>query len=471
MIKKICIIFTFVLIALNISKVEAMTQTNEINMLNGQEIQEENRTSSLRVFVVENATQERLPNVTIKVEELETGYCNEYTTKEDGIAYIDKIAAGKARITIVSVPEEYRLNHIEYVIEIKENRNETYGIGLTHKTGQLLIKSEAGTTLYIYDDKNVLKSEHGIGEEKHIYLSYIDTGRYILKKVSNINGEEKTEVTEFFVEENSLCEVDLITKEIEIVPDENNEPEENEEDKKDEGIEDIDKTETGEEVKDETEDEKAEELEEESKEEIKEETNEDDIEKRPEQEENKDEDKTNNETEENKEPENKEEKEEIVKENEKEEVVEENNNKEELKEDTKKEESVEEIKTEDKEEKKEVNTENKTNLDKENASEETKEKQDTIINKEENSIKSEVKKQEIETKEDKKIAKIDENLEATEEKEVVLKVTDTNIKKLPRTGEDYFLIKVIAVDLIILITFISVLCIKKKKTDYKNSLL
>lgn len=471
MIKKICIIFTFVLIALNISKVEAMTQTNEINILNGQEIEEDNRNSSLRVFVVESATQERLPNVTVKVEEIDTGISGEYTTKEDGIAYIDKIGAGVVKITVVAVPDEYKINPMEFIIEIKENRDETYAIGLNHKTGQLLIKSEAGTTLYIYNDKNVLQSQHGIGEEKHIYLSYMNTGKYILKKVSNINGEEVNEVTEFFVEENSLCEVDLITKEIEIVPDENNEPEENEEDKKDEEIEDIDKTETGEEVKDETEAGKTGEIEEESKEEeTKEETNEDDIkEEIPQQEENKDEDKINNETEENKEPENKEEEEEIVKENEKEEAVEveENNDKE----DTKKEESVEEIKTEDKEEKKEVNTENKTNLDKENAVEETKEKQDTIINKEENSIKSEVEKQEIETKEDKKIAKMDENLEETEEKEVVLKVTDTNIKKLPRTGEDYFLIKIISVDLIILITFISVLCIKKKKTDYKNSLL
>ncbi len=466
MIKKICIIFTFVLIALNISKVEAMTQTNEINILNGQEIEDDNRNSSLRVFVVESATQERLPNVTVKVEEIDTGISGEYTTKEDGIAYIDKIGAGVVKITVVAVPDEYKINPMEFIIEIKENRDETYAIGLNHKTGQLLIKSEAGTTLYIYNDKNVLQSQHGIGEEKHIYLSYMNTGKYILKKVSNINGEEVTEISEFIVKENSLCEVDLTKKEIDIVPDEPEEDKENENNSTEEKPE---------EKPDDTE--------------IKEEEDTPIEEDDDKEENNQDEDNKSEEEVENKEPE-KEEKPEEIKDNLEGVTVEQE--KEEIEDSQKdKDESAQENQqTEEKEENKNnmnKNEEQKENNHKDNQIEENdKDKTEEEINikedenneKIENNKSEESKEDEINTEEkheeDNKIANAEETKEEEKnEKQLVLEVEKVSIKKLPRTGEDYFIVKVIIADLILFILFLLILSLilKKRKTDYKNSLL
>ena len=90
-----------------------------LNIENIEKLNEQERNSSLRVFVVENATQERLANVTMRVEEIESGYYGYYTTEEDGIAYINKIASGEAKITIVEVPDEYILNDTEYIIKIK----------------------------------------------------------------------------------------------------------------------------------------------------------------------------------------------------------------------------------------------------------------------------------------------------------------------------------------------------------------
>ena len=466
MIKKICIIFTFVLIALNISKVEAMTQTNEINILNGQEIEEDNRNSSLRVFVVESATQERLPNVTVKVEEIDTGISGEYTTKEDGIAYIDKIGTGVVKITVVAVPDEYKINPMEFIIEIKENRDETYAIGLNHKTGQLLIKSEAGTTLYIYNDKNVLQSQHGIGEEKHIYLSYMNTGKYILKKVSNINGEEVTEISEFIIKENSLCEVDLTKKEIDIVPDEPEEDKENEnnsaEEKPEEKPEDT---------------------------EIKEEEDTPIEEDDDKEENNQNEDNKSEEEVENKEPE-KEEKPEEIKDNLEGVTVEQE--KEEIEDSQKdKDESTQENQqTEEKEENKNninKNEEQKENNHKDNQIEENdKDKTEEEINikedenneKIENNKSEESKEDEINTEEkheeDNKIANAEETKEEEKnEKQLVLEVEKVSTKKLPRTGEDYFIVKVIIADLILFILFLLILSLilKKRKTDYKNSLL
>ena len=509
MIKKICIIFTFVLIALNISKVEAMTQTNEINILNGQEIEEDNRNSSLRVFVVESATQERLPNVTVKVEEIDTGISGEYTTKEDGIAYIDKIGTGVVKITVVAVPDEYKINPMEFIIEIKENRDETYAIGLNHKTGQLLIKSEAGTTLYIYNDKNVLQSQHGIGEEKHIYLSYMNTGKYILKKVSNINGEEVTEISEFIIKENSLCEVDLTKKEIDIVPDEPEEDNENEnnsaEEKPEEKPEDTeikeeedtpieeddDKEENNqdEDNKNEEEVENKEPEKEEKPEEIKEEEDTPIEEDDDKEENNQNEDNKSEEEVENKEPE-KEEKPEEIKDNLEGVTVEQE--KEEIEDSQKdKDESTQENQqTEEKEENKNninKNEEQKENNHKDNQIEENdKDKTEEEINikedenneKIENNKSEESKEDEINTEEkheeDNKIANAEETKEEEKnEKQLVLEVEKVSTKKLPRTGEDYFIVKVIIADLILFILFLLILSLilKKRKTDYKNSLL
>ena len=467
MIKKICIIFTFVLIALNISKVEAMTQTNEINILNGQEIKDDNKNSSLRVFVVESATQERLPNVTVKVEEIETGISGEYTTKEDGIAYIDKIGAGAVKITVVAVPDEYKINTMEFIIEIKENRDETYAIGLNHKTGQLLIKSEAGTTLYIYNDKNVLQSQHGIGEEKHIYLSYMNTGKYILKKVSNINGEEVTEISEFIVKENSLCEVDLTKKEIDIVPDEPEEEEEKEN-------ENNSTEEKPEEKPDDTE--------------IKEEEDTPIEEDDDKEENNQNEDNKSEEEVENKEPE-KEEKPEEIKDNlegatveqEKEEIEDSQKDKDESTQENQQKEEKEENKNNMNKNKEQKENNHKDNQIEENDKDKTEEeiniKEDENNEKKENNKLEESKEDKINTEEkheeDNKIANTEKIKEETTEEQLVLEVEKVSTKKLPRTGEDYFIVKVIIADLILFILFLLILSLilKKRKTDYKNSLL
>ena len=446
MIKKICIIFIFVLLIFNISKVEATTQTENIEKLNEQE-----RNSSLRVFVVENATQERLANVTMRVEEIESGYYGYYTTEEDGIAYINKIASGEAKITIVEVPDEYILNDTEYIIKIREDKNETYAIGLNHKTGELLIKSEPDTVLYVYDDEGILKSEHWIGEEKQIYLSFIDTGKYTLKQRRIINGQqEDVKTLEFVIKENELCEIDLLDTVEESEPDESeNEDKENDETEDNENVDKVDEDTNKPEVDDE---------ENENEEETKDDEVNDNIEDSEEIKEDETEDKTESEQE-------------IINENEEENEDKKDNTKEDV---------------EDKSE------ENKIDENVENSKEETEEIKENIDNKLETNEKNEeieeiTKEEKIEestTKNEVEEEKNIENQEITEEnlkentKENVIEDVknvstskNINLKKLPRTGDDYFIIKLIAINLLILMMFISAIILKKKKTDYKNSLL
>lgn len=459
MIKKICIIFIFVLLIFNISKVEATTQTENIEKLNEQE-----RNSSLRVFVVENATQERLANVTMRVEEIESGYYGYYTTEEDGIAYINKIASGEAKITIVEVPDEYILNDTEYIIKIREDKNEAYAIGLNHKTGELLIKSEPNTVLYVYDEEGVLKSEHWIGEEKQIYLSFIDTGKYTLNQRRIINGQqEDVKTLEFVIKENELCEIDLLEQVEEIEPDESeNEDKENDETEDNENVDKVDEDTNKPEIDNE---------ENENEEETKDDEVDDNTENSEEIKDNETEEKTDNEQE----------------------IIDGNDNKEENKDkNDNTQEDTENNTKEEGEDNPEESIENKIDENIENSKEETEEIKENIDNKLETNEKNEeieeiTKEEKIEestTKNEVEEEKNIENQEITEEnlkentKENVIEDVknvstskNINLKKLPRTGDDYFIIKLIAINLLILMIFISAIILKKKKTDYKNSLL
>lgn len=466
MIKKICIIFTFVLLIFNIPKVEAAAQTENLEKLNEQEIQEQERNSSLRVFVVENATQERLANVIIRVEEIESGYYGYYTTEEDGIAYINEIAAGEARITIVEVPDEYVLNDTEHIIKIREDRNEAYAIGLTHKTGELLIKSEPDTVLYVYDDEGVLKSEHWIGEEKQIYLSIIDTGKYTLNQKRIIDGQqEDVKTLEFVIKENELCEIDLLDPVEEIKPDESeNEDKENNETEDNENVDNVDEDTN----KPETDDE-------ENEEETKDDEVDDNIESSEEIKEDETEEKTEDEQESINENEDKEENED--KNNSTKEDIEDNSKEED---EDKPEESIEnkiDENIEDNKEDVEENTEEigeiKENIDNKVEINEKNEEIQEITKEEkmeEYTTKNEVEKEKnIENQ-----GKIEEDVQENIEESIVEDVStseNTNLKKLPRTGDDYFVIKVIAINILIITVFMSGLIFKKKKTDYKNSLL
>lgn len=368
MLKRICIILFFMLLLLNGIEVKATSADEEIV-----------RNSTLKLRVDETGKLIGVENVTVEIKEIQTGISKLYTTNEEGIIFIEEMAAGEITINVISVPDEYILNTTEYRIQIRENTKEVYSIALNHAVGSLLIKCKPWTTYYIYDSEGILLGEYGIGDEGEQYISIIDTGDYVLKQ-KKLGEEETIEDLEFTINKNELCIIDLLELQGVITSD-NNETEDTE--KTDDNIENAEESA--------------------------------DMEK--------DNIETGNDTQD------------------KEENV---NNDDEI---------LEEIKDNLEIEKEENSVINNIKGDEE------------LENKEENEntldiIEQDTMPEKIET----------DNLEITEE-EIISnedKVENiSNLDKLPRTGNDYFITKIVITDVLVLAIFLFIIILYKKKTDYK----
>jgi len=145
MVKKVLIIFTFVLVILNIAKVEAKsvsTNSEENQITKGSLVEDEveKGNSMLTIEVRDLEDCVRIGNVKVLLENKNKTWRKEYITDEEGFIYIEDLKAGEFNIQVLEVPEKYILDDMIYTISIAESSQQGQLIGVYHKEGELLIK-------------------------------------------------------------------------------------------------------------------------------------------------------------------------------------------------------------------------------------------------------------------------------------------------------------------------------------------
>ena len=252
MIKKLCIIFTFVLMTFNVIKIEAAT----IEQLTGvkeneQQITKEDIEVKKPGLVIETkdlADCKSIEGVKVLVENEDKTLCNEYITDEYGVICIDNLDPGEFNIQILESPEEYILDDTIYTKEVGENTDMYYIqlIDMKHKLGNLLIKSNIGETVFEVITENCIGT-YTTDSTGKLYLENLNTGICIVTPYSK-EWEIIGQKIETKIEENQICELEFFYEEDkkpeEIKPEESKEdkkpeeikPEESEDDKKPEEI-------------------------------------------------------------------------------------------------------------------------------------------------------------------------------------------------------------------------------------------
>ena len=391
MIKKVLIIFTFVLVILNIAKVEAKSvstnsEENQITKENLVEDEAEKGNSRLTIEVRDLEDCVRIGNVKVLIENKNGTWKKEYVTDEEGFIYIKDLKAGEFNIQVLEIPQKYILDDMIYTISIGESSHQGQLIGVYHKEGELLIKCNLKGVTFEVITENCFGT-YTSNDKGEVYLEKLIVGNCKITPYP-LEGKIIGEPVETKIEENKLTEVIFLNE---------SEDEEQEEEPPNDNIDE------------ETEDNKENETEDEN--EMPEENNEENSVKEE-----------NNEEEEIKDN----------KENEKTEDNFENSNKEENK--------IEKPaiihKPDEKEIENNINTKNDL----------AKEEQEDLENKEEPER---------------------SNGENTENEGTEKVKSQNDQTKLPKTGNDYFEIKLIIFNSIIFIVFISIVHIHKKKTDLK----
>ena len=390
MIKKVLIIFTFVLVILNIAKVEAKSvstnsEENQITKENLVEDEAEKGNSRLTIEVRDLEDCVRIGNVKVLIENKNGTWKKEYVTDEEGFIYIKDLKAGEFNIQVLEIPQKYILDDMIYTISIGESSHQGQLIGVYHKEGQLLIKCNLKGVTFEVITENCFGT-YTSNDKGEVYLEKLIVGNCKITPYP-LEGKIIGEPVETKIEENKLTEVIFLSE---------SEDEEQEEEPPNDNIDE------------ETEDNKENETEDEN--EMPEENNEENSVKEE-----------NNEEEEIKDN----------KENEKTEDNFENSNKEENK--------IEKPaiihKPDEKEIENNINTKNDL----------AKEEQEDL--------------EKIENKEEQERS----NGENTENEGTEKVKSQNDQTKLPKTGNDYFEIKLIIFNSIIFIVFISIMNIHKKR--------
>lgn len=410
MIKKVFIIFTFVLIIFNVAKVEAtstLTKTEENLIKNQEEINEGNSQLTIEVRDLEDCV--RIGNVKVLLENKDGTWKKEYITDEEGFIYAKGLKAGEFNVQILEIPEKYILNDMIYTVTIEENSYHGQLIGVYHKVGELLIKCNLkGVTFEVITDN--LFGTYISDDKGEVYLKNLIVGDCKITPYP-LNDYVIGEPVTTKILEGETCIVSFINEEITKEPEEGK-PENEETENKENSNTEIgsEKDENGN-------------------------FQEDNIHKTPEDANqsddiNKKEDTNKIEEVENNSKDNKNEDKEI-----KEDIPQANNKTEETKNDNEKEE-----------------------LDKNN---EERIKPIQVV--------AEISEEKELINEDKKTEET-ENTETAGEENIQSQANQVSQTKLPKTGNDYFEVKLIILNSIIFIIFISIMSINKTKlTNSKKS--
>lgn len=236
MIKKVFIIFTFVLIIFNVAKVEAtsiLTKTEENLIKNQEEINEGNSQLTIEVRDLEDCV--RIGNVKVLLENKDGTWKKEYITDEEGFIYAKGLKAGEFNVQILEIPEKYILNDMIYTVTIEENSYHGQLIGVYHKVGELLIKCNLkGVTFEVITENcfgTYISDDKGEVYLKNLIVGDCKITPYPLEE--NIIGEPVTTK----ILEGETCIVSFINEEEAKEPEEGKSENEETEDKENSNIE------------------------------------------------------------------------------------------------------------------------------------------------------------------------------------------------------------------------------------------
>ena len=397
-----------------------------------------NRRSTLALNFIDEETEENIYGINVEVDGK-----SDFVSSYQNIVKTD-IPESTVHVKVTSIPKDYEIEKTDYYIDIVYNEDHVETIKLKHKKGKVEVTTNAGEAEYeIYDTGYKKIIPHVIQEDGTIYIAQINTGKYKLKQISVNSQYELAKDIEFTIKHNETTKI-TVQNELKKV-------EEDEEEDRDEELEQEDKDTNPKEDRDD-EKEKQDELD-------KENDNKENTQKEEDQ-------KNNNKVEENKEQ-----------------SKDEDKSKEEIN-DNEKQETEEKEEPEDKENEI-VKEEQKPNLDKDNiddnkeieetAEEDTEEKSEEKLeeNPEENSDnKNNDVQEDDEEPKDENNENNNSNTENLKEEESNESNQNKNIEKLPRTGDDYFIIKLIFMNLILFTFCIFILKIqtarKAKQSAYSK---
>lgn len=215
MIKKILIIFTFVLAVLNIAKVEAMSiltnsEENQITKEYSLEDEIERGNSRLTIEVRDLEDCVRIGNAKVLVENKNKTWRKEYITDEEGFIYIKGLKAGEFNIQVLEIPEKYILDDMIHTVSIEENSFQGQLIGVYHKVGELLIRcNKKGITFEVITENcfgTYTSDDKGEVRLKNLIVGNCKITPYPLE--GNIIGEP----VETKIKENQITEVTFLNE-------------------------------------------------------------------------------------------------------------------------------------------------------------------------------------------------------------------------------------------------------------------
>ena len=391
--------------------------TMDVSDSKEQFIKFDNRHSSLKINVIDAETLKGINGVTIQVKDNAFQLTSELVTDKSGKALVDKIGRCKASIKVINVPNEYVITGIEEQKEIGYKENSVYNLELKRKKGSLCIENNAINSIFeIYNSKGVLVGKYPTDDDGLIEIDELDIGNYLLIQKQLPKGYLPVEDQIFTIYDGQISYL-FIMNEMEEIESPN---EDNQDKVLEEGNSSKDELDRNPE-KDEPEDNEQDKELEETK------PNEDNLNKAPEE--------KPNEDEQTKKPQNGGEPEADKNNNIKEEST--------IQDDTKIEESKEDS--------------NKTPTIK---------GEENISNDKYNNSKEQEQDNEKETNNKSSENEKDTKTDIIDKQSSIDKV---NLSTLPRTGDDYFLVKVILLDIFIAVVFLLIINHKKQSAKKQTA--
>ncbi len=215
MIKKVFIIFAFVLIIFNMAQVQATTNLEDSEVPNEENISEPNEENikkpGLLVYIYDKYGS--VVDASVIIENEDRSINEKFITTETGIVALENLEPGTVLYVTVGAPMEYREDNNQYRCEIgpfdtkMENTYYSNSIELQRKKINLIINSNLENAEFEVSTPEG-KGTYHIDENGEIKLDNIDAG-YILVEPEQIDGYNKIEPERVFaVEEGQTYTID-----------------------------------------------------------------------------------------------------------------------------------------------------------------------------------------------------------------------------------------------------------------------
>ncbi len=148
--------------------------------------------ASLSINLVDEDTGEKVYGGIIRISG------REYVIDEENKMIFKDIGKEYIYVNFINIPEDYLYPDDEYRIIVPYREDYIENIKLTHKKGEISIKTNiANATYEIYSLEGKLLYTYKTNAKGEFYTDKINTGKYILKQKDTLNGYEKVDDTQF----------------------------------------------------------------------------------------------------------------------------------------------------------------------------------------------------------------------------------------------------------------------------------